>query len=404
MVWFDGLFLYGLKMIVKMDLMLKKIGRWINASLVLQVFLLVMPFNAKAATEQKGYVRDASTRFINFFDTAEPLAGYGFLMNHHPSMRHLVKGHFASFQLGISGRVKGGSIWHHMYNFPYLGLDFYYTDMAYPQVLGQAWALMPSISFRYKISKRLEMENRNALGLAYLTRWYHPVENHKNEAIGRARNIALSLNVNAAFAVSTDFKIKAGFGITHFSCGAMVLPNKGLNIPSANLGLVYNFRKVSTKELVSANTDQFKNSSITYLVPSFGFRRIYPIGGALHAEFGLQAAHVFALGTKARLGPAVDVFHSYSDKELLIRKGLETPSFADMTKWGLAISYEQVFENLSFVIQSGYYVRARMMNEGPIYNRFGFRYELGDNLLVNLTLKTHLFRADYVEYGIGWKF
>lgn len=372
-----------------------------------RVFLLaimLLPSNTLLGSEPKEHSGKAVFRFLDFFHSAEPLAGHGFLMNHHPSMRHLVKGHFTSFQLGISGRVNGNSDWHHTYNFPYLGLDFYYADMAYPQVLGEAWALMPSISFRHKISNHFEIENRNALGLAWLTRWYHPVENHKNEAIGRGRNIALSLNLNGMLRVSPSFKIKFGAGLTHFSCGARVLPNKGLNIPSANLGVVYNFRKQNADIGAHNIPERFQNESRTYAIPSFGFRRIYPIGGALHAEFGIQAAHVFALGNKVRLGPAFDVFHSYSDRELLVRNGSEEPSFGEMTKWGLAASYEQVFERLTFVIQTGFYVHAQMMNEGPVYNRVGFRYDLTENILLNLTLKTHLFRADYVEYGIGWKF
>jgi hypothetical protein len=38
------------------------------------------------------------------------------------------------------------------------------------------------------------------------------------------------------------------------------------------------------------------------------------------------------------------------------------------------------------------------------YHRLGLRYQFKEHLLLNLVLKSHWARADYIEYGIGYVF
>jgi len=343
-------------------------------------------------------------RPVGFFDAIEPVFGYGFLMSHHPSMRHLVKDQFTSYQLNISGTTSGKQHWHHLYRFPSLGVSFYYANLAYPDVLGEVYAIMPSISLKHKIAKGFEIVNRNSLGMGYLTKWYHPTENYRNNAIGRGLNIALSLNIEAAWNIYGPLTLKGGLSLTHFSSGAKAVPNKGLNIPAVNAGLVWMFRKKEASNEVVGHGTIAENRSQTYIIPSFGFKRIFPVGGPLYPEYGIQIAHVFSMNEKIRLGPAVDLFYSSSDKVVLENRDDKQYSFGQLAKLGAGISYEQVYNRLTFVVQAGYYLKTERTDVIPMYNRAGFRYQLTDHLLLNYSLKTHLFKADYVEYGLGWKF
>ena len=40
--------------------------------------------------------------------------------------------------------------------------------------------------------------------------------------------------------------------------------------------------------------------------------------------------------------------------------------------------------------------------DNELYHRVGMRYQFDNGLLLNMVLKTHWAKADYVEYGIGY--
>jgi hypothetical protein len=42
-------------------------------------------------------------------------------------------------------------------------------------------------------------------------------------------------------------------------------------------------------------------------------------------------------------------------------------------------------------------------NDGKGYNRIGFRHQWSDKWLISLSLKSHLFRADFIEWGMGYR-
>jgi signal transduction histidine kinase len=59
-------------------------------------------------------------------------------------------------------------------------------------------------------------------------------------------------------------------------------------------------------------------------------------------------------------------------------------------------------DHLKFILGMGVYIKDRYDADNEIYHRVGMRYQFNNGLLVNLTLKTHWAKADYVEYGVGY--
>ncbi|NTW31600.1 MAG: hypothetical protein HGB12_03085 [Bacteroidetes bacterium] len=69
---------------------------------------------------------------------------------------------------------------------------------------------------------------------------------------------------------------------------------------------------------------------------------------------------------------------------------------------GFFFGHQFDFSKLSFVTQLGYYGYAKDKSDGLIYSRIGLRYKLNQKVLLNLSLKTHYFKADFLECGIGY--
>ena len=71
---------------------------------------------------------------------------------------------------------------------------------------------------------------------------------------------------------------------------------------------------------------------------------------------------------------------------------------------GIHASTDVVFNKFSFTIQAGYYLYSKWKETEIVYNRFGIIYKFTEHLSANITLKTHLVKADYAEIGLGYYF
>ena len=61
---------------------------------------------------------------------------------------------------------------------------------------------------------------------------------------------------------------------------------------------------------------------------------------------------------------------------------------------------------LIFIVSTGIYFRNEIDNlKNQVYNRFGGRFFLTNNLFLTVTHKSHFFfKGDYVAWGIGYIF
>lgn len=70
---------------------------------------------------------------------------------------------------------------------------------------------------------------------------------------------------------------------------------------------------------------------------------------------------------------------------------------------GFHVGHQLEFGHLSFINQMGVYLYAKDKSDGPVYLRTALRYKLSNKAIVNLALKTHWAKADFVEFGLGYK-
>lgn len=337
-----------------------------------------------------------------FFTRLEGAAYSAWVWPHAPNMDQLNTGLFPMFHLSLSGTSPGTKDWQHAYNLPDMGFTLLYADLGYPEVLGHAWGLYPHITLPLSRKNALSLNFRFGLGAAWLTNFYSEPENEQNIAISNPLNILMNTSLEAAFTLSPSWSITGGFGMTHFSNGKTRTPNKGLNIPGAKLALRYQFRP--GPDFPERETALNMESGFRLEVfAAGGYTRLYPPGGTAFAEFTLSSSLIRPLSQKVSLGMGADLFWGFSDREVLNRLGELPGNSLGLLKPGLHLSYGQVFGNTTFIIQQGWYLYAANSEDGRGYNRAGIRHRLSDKWLINLTLKSHLFRADYFEWGFGYR-
>lgn len=73
------------------------------------------------------------------------------------------------------------------------------------------------------------------------------------------------------------------------------------------------------------------------------------------------------------------------------------------SKAGLTVMGEMVLYRLSALGELGVYLYNHDKQNKAIYQRIGLRYRLSKSLYSQISLKTHLNVADYLEFGFSYK-
>lgn len=319
-------------------------------------------------------------------------------------MTHLTTGHFPAFELNIGKQTHGEEAWHSLYNFPVMGICFWYADLANPDVLGSVYAVYPYLNFHLFKEKCFALNFRFGTGLGYLTKRFDRFKNYKNIAIGSHLNVTVNLFYELKWKISPHCFISSSLGLTHFSNGSFKTPNLGINIPTVNFGAAYIFKNksviIESRKIYLEKCNR-KIEILTFL--SAGMKEIYPAYGDKYGAFSLSTCFLKPLSMKRKICAGIDLFWEFSNIRVLKRQGLEINHAWEVIRPGIYIGHEFEFSRLSFATQMGVYLYAKDNSDGNFYSRLALRYRCSDRIIVNIGLKTHFAKADFVEWGLGYR-
>jgi hypothetical protein len=85
--------------------------------------------------------------------------------------------------------------------------------------------------------------------------------------------------------------------------------------------------------------------------------------------------------------------------------GKENYKRSDTFNTGIHLSQEIVYHSFSFILQEGFYVGLLdEINRSAMYNRAILRWKFKKNVLISISMKSHLHILDYPELGVGYYF
>lgn len=330
----------------------------------------------------------------------------GNAMSHSEDMSHLVNGHPEGFMATFGKRTDGSKEWHQAYNFPDYGGYFLFQDFK-SQPLGKNYAVGAFYNF-YFLKRQLQF--RLSQGIALTTNPYDKVENSKNKAFGSKfmgnTNFGLVYDNQKLF---KDFGFHAGFLFTHFSNGRVKSPNSGINTYSLNIGVNYNlskdfvrvidtsFVKKSYKEPIHYNVIVRTGINENPIINSGQFP-FYHIG--FYADKRINRKSALQLGTELFLTESMKEYIKYYS---VAYPEMNIKSNTDYKRIGLFVGHELLINKISLEAQVGYYVYQPFKKDLAIYDRVGLKYYFTDKIFGGFTIKTHLFLAEALEFGIGYK-
>ena len=71
---------------------------------------------------------------------------------------------------------------------------------------------------------------------------------------------------------------------------------------------------------------------------------------------------------------------------------------------GINAAYQLIMGRISFMFNLGCYLSGRETSNGPLYEKLAVQYNFSKHLFATVMLKVHWGRADYIGWGLGYKF
>ena len=330
---------------------------------------------------------------------------YGYLMAHRSVMQHLVQGHVSGFEINLEKQVIGTRDFERLFARTNWGLGLTFLDLGNKEQLGSAITPFTYLNFPL-LKKSNALTLRLGAGPGFITKPFDNIENHKNIAIGSVLNINANITLEGKFEVN-NFTFGGGLTFNHFSNGSFTVPNLGINIPSLNLSVAYLINKKHSEGSPNFDLPPIKKDTTWKLdiIATTGIKEVYPINDNKYVVGNLYLWASKMFGYKSGFVGGLDFMFNPSIRKTY-QDAVENPSNIGVSVFrpGAIAGYQFRYNKLELSIHLGAYLWSVYNAQGPMYHRIGGRYAYKNGLMWNFSLKTHYAKADYFEFGLGYRF
>lgn len=326
---------------------------------------------------------------------------HGFIMPHTKEIAYSVTGHVSGLNLSVSKQTFGRSKFDQNFGYPLLTFNYGIYDMGNREVFGFAHHFYPSISAPLNKGHVFNLTARFGMGITYATKIFDLEKNFKNIAIGSHLNFYITSGIGAKLRIGKRLDWKGNLNLSHFSNGRLVSPNQGLNVFTCSTGLNYHLNESKPTLINHPRSRPVKAYSYEFIM-SVGTKTFqhydpdrYFISSAV-MNFYRNFFHIYSLGA------GVDVFYDASLRNGLLVQFGEYKEI-HLYKAGVHWANEFRYEDFSLVLQLGHYILQKHQDISNFYTRVGVKYTFNDHYIFRAGLKSHYAQADFVEWGIGYR-
>ena len=324
---------------------------------------------------------------------------------HNNGILHLIQGHPEGVILSWNKKTYGFKDWEQRFNYPDYGVSFIYQNLK-NEVLGNNYSLYAHYNF-YFFNRHVMM--RIGQGMALTTNPYHKESNFRNIAFGTRLLSSTYLMLNYKKERLFDkIGLQGGLSFIHYSNANVKAPNTSINSITLNLGLTYSLEEddLEYQHTLKADDNKFTEPIKYNLVFRSGVNESDVVGSGQFPFYVFSAYADKRINVKSALQFGTDVFFSNFLKEFIRYKSVAFPEEnvsgnEDYKRVSIFLGHELFINKTSLISQLGYYVYYPFDFEGRVYVRAGLKRYFGKKWFAALTLKSHGFKAEAVEFGIG---
>lgn len=331
----------------------------------------------------------------------------GIVVPHHANMMYFIDDFSRGIEVTYGRSLFSLDSWESYFNYPEIGLGFYYGTFGNKDIYGAGLALFPYINYNIYRSPKLAVQNKVSMGLGYATKPFNRATNPYNSIFSSHLNAYIGLALLLNYRFSNRLSLTFSTSLTHLSNGAARKPNHGINTLTTSIGAKYHFNKELTP-IISKSIAPTNHQNDLVVVGSIGRNQSTAYNDKLFWNGSINISYLFYLNNKRAIGIGYDQFYSesapytwedYENSDEDIRYTTKHYLFN-----GLFGSYNVFLGKTTLFANIGVYLHANIKAPQPIYPRLGIRHHVTDNIIANFSLKASFFRSEFIEFGIGYRF
>ena len=324
---------------------------------------------------------------------------------------------YYSYSLRIAKQTTGNQLWQQIYGYPTYGAGIYSAFFRDTKKLGNPIALYGFFNGPFIRIKRWSLNYELGLGLTFNWNSYNPVGNPNNIAISADKTVYIDAGISLKYLLSKRLAFSFGYGFTHFSNGALKLPNKGLNTDAAKISISYALDKAPShyqSQIIPPFTGFYEwiisgyGGARNMLYQGSGVNQTTSMKGVNYAIYGISNTLNRQISYKSKIGLGMTIEFNGSQNSGIVVEGasLDAAELPFSRHLALSIypSYELVIDKLSVVVQPGIYLyRIRTADMTPVfYQRIGIKYHILKDTFIGINLRAYNFyESDFIEWTIG---
>ena len=328
---------------------------------------------------------------------------YGRIVIHTPSIENLINGPIHGFSINYTLSNKKGTEWRRLYNFPDYGFSYNFKSYHNPDILGDSHSVtgffqMPVLPKR----SRINFGFIGFAGLGIFTKKYDPKYNPLNSAVSSTMNISAEARLYGKIRIKPLF-LEYSYGLNHFSNGLLKAPNLGINVLNNSFLLGYEMEDTPVFEKISTNVRNIEQRNEFWIYGGIGTKQIdgmeqkryFPLNASVNYSYRTSVINKMGVGLDFIYDPSLEDY-AYLNYEY---QGSPPLNF----RYGISLHNEFLFGRTGFFTSYGFYPKILEYYTRQRYYKVGAKLYFKHIIGVVLLRAIPLFRADVIEFGIGYR-
>lgn len=330
------------------------------------------------------------------------LAGHvGFIFAHSVDVENTRGARPLGIHLDLTWQRLDQRSWEACSCYPRHGISLNYFDYD-NAILGHGIHAAYFLEPTFRLGRRTDLSVRGAVGLSGLTNPYHPVRNPGNQSYSLPFSAYLSLGTGLLQRVSDHWAVHLQASYLHTSNGGIQEPNKGINWPTASLGLHYTPHPVVVPNRTRPPRRRYRDEPWAYELGTFLTTRTVGVGGKRRYFIG---------GLNATMSRPIGRLHAWTISVEGAWDGVRYERYRQdalegRSAWwaGLLTGHEFLLGKYRFGQQLGGY----LYQDAPYYSRLYHRWYLlrrfGGAVHAGIGLKAHAQVANFLDFRAVYRF
>jgi len=325
---------------------------------------------------------------------------------------------FVALSFQVLKQMTGNNLWEQKYRYPLCGVGIYVARFFNYNYLSTPVSIYGAYKAPIKRWNKLSLNYDAGIGLAFNWESYNPTEGNYNISFGSELSSYIDAGLFLSYEISPHFDLGLGYNFSHFSNGAMKIPNSGLNILAPKISLEYRINRFEPPKTKPEIPTYIKNSSIdlsfyggekSVFYPESDLDTARTFDGLYYPVFGINAILNRQINYKSKVGIGMTLGYDGSKNSIITLVNGKPNHDQSLRKENITLclltSYELVFDKLSFYAQPSLYIikHETTYKRPSFFGQIGIKYQLGENLFAGLGLHSYKFHhADFLEWTIGY--